>query len=66
MTALDATPHGVDLLAIRVGTTLARWGRERAARRIPFDDADPSERLRLAAELQSARAQREAGLPRIR
>ena len=64
MTALEATPSGIDLLAIRVGTTIERWGRERAVRRAPYRDHDAERRLR--AEVEAARAQRDALLMRIR
>lgn len=64
MTAIDARPRGVDLLAIRVGTTLERWGRERAGRRAPV--TDPEQLHRLRAQVEADRAQREFSIPRIR
>ncbi|MFB2596352.1 hypothetical protein ACEXQE_01025 [Herbiconiux sp. P17] len=64
MTALDATPSGIDLLAIRVGSTLERWGRERAARQATRPD--PAADRRLRAEVESARARADALLMRIR
>jgi len=60
MTALDATPHGIDRLAIRVGSMMESWGRERAARRVPL--IDPVAANRHRAEVEAARAAREAGL----
>ena len=64
MTALEARPSGIDLLAIRVGSTIERWGRERALRRAPHHDHDAERRLRI--EVEAARAQRDAALMRIR
>ncbi|QJU55254.1 hypothetical protein SCB71_19685 [Herbiconiux sp. KACC 21604] len=67
MTAIQSAPRGVDLVAIRLGTLLQRWGRERAGRRaLEFERIDPRDHQRMLAELESARAQREAWVPRIR
>lgn len=64
MTTIDYAPHGVDLLAIRVGSTLERWGHERALRRAPH--ADPAYERTARLEAEAARAQRDALLLRIR
>ncbi|WP_382309883.1 hypothetical protein [Herbiconiux sp. UC225_62] len=64
MTALDATPSGIDLLAIRVGSMLERWGRERAARQAVHRDHAAD--LRLRADLEVERARTDALLMRIR
>jgi hypothetical protein len=65
MTALDATPSGIGLLAIRVGITLERWGRERAAR-LATQHHDHAADLRLRAELAAERARTDTLLMRIR
>lgn len=67
MTAIQSSPRGVDLLAIRLGTLLQRWGRERAGRRaLDTEPVDPRDRRMLLAELEAGRAQREAWMMRIR
>jgi len=60
MTALDATPHGIDRLAIRLGSMMETWGRERAARRVVPADVVAADQHR--AETEAARSAREAGL----
>ncbi|WP_368498076.1 hypothetical protein [Herbiconiux sp. A18JL235] len=67
MTAIQSSPRGVDLVAIRLGILLQRWGRERAGRRaLDAEPVDPRDRRMLLAELEAARAQREAWISRIR
>ena len=63
MTAIDATPRGVEMVAIRVGETMERWGRERAARRAT--EADPRKAMRARIEADAARAAQDAVLMRI-
>jgi hypothetical protein len=68
---LDTRPHGVELLAVRVGSSLERWGRERAehralvAGRLADLAADPETAAALLAAREHARSTA-APLTRIR
>lgn len=69
--ALDTSPRGLELLAVRVGSTLERWGRESAERRALVAArlvdlaADPESAAALLADREAARAHA-APLTRIR
>lgn len=52
---VDIRPRGLELVAIRVGATLVRWGRESAERRAQLADPGPAAGMRAESDALHAR-----------
>jgi hypothetical protein len=61
---LDTRPRGLELLAVRVGVTLERWGRESAERRARGVDPRAAAAAFVARDVE--RASHDVRLTRIR